>query len=144
MSTAPLPGGRTDMCGALGAEDGGRTVVLAGWVARKRDHGGVVFFDLRDREGVVQIVAHPDGQPESYAAARDLRAESVVRMAGEVQLRAPENVNPNIPTGEVEVVPVSIDLLSESDTPPFPIEDRVEADEVLRLKYRYLDLRRPE
>src|SRR5205823_387483 len=128
----------------LDAGDAGRTVLLAGWVARKRDHGGVVFFDLRDRDGVVQIVAHPDRQPEPYVVARDLKSESVVRVAGEVRLRAAENVNPNIPTGAVEVVPSSIEVLSESDTPPFPIEDRVEADEVLRLKYRYLDLRRPE
>ena len=139
-----LPGGRTDMCGSLRLEDAGRSVILKGWVARKRDHGGVVFFDLRDREGVVQVVAHPEDAPGPYAVARDLRTESVVEVAGSVRPRPPGTENPSLPTGEVEVAADAIDVLTEADTPPFPIEDRVEADEVLRLKYRYLDLRRPE
>jgi len=139
-----LPGGRTDMCGSLRLEDAGRSVILKGWVARKRDHGGVVFFDLRDREGFVQVVAHPEDAPGPYAVARDLRTESVVEVAGSVRPRPPGTENPSLPTGEVEVAADAIDVLTEADTPPFPIEDRVEADEVLRLKYRYLDLRRPE
>ena len=132
------------MCGSLRLEDAGRSVILKGWVARKRDHGGVVFFDLRDREGFVQVVAHPEDAPEPYAVARDLRTESVVEVAGSVRPRPPGTENPSLPTGEVEVAADAIDVLTEADTPPFPIEDRVEADEVLRLKYRYLDLRRPE
>jgi len=132
------------MCGSLRLEDAGRSVILKGWVARKRDHGGVVFFDLRDREGFVQVVAHPEDAPGPYAVARDLRTESVVEVAGSVRPRPPGTENPSLPTGEVEVAADAIDVLTEADTPPFPIEDRVEADEVLRLKYRYLDLRRPE
>ncbi len=139
-----LPGGRTHMCGDLRATDDGEAVVLAGWVARRRDHGGVMFFDLRDREGIVQVVAHPEDQPEAYAAAQELRGESVVVVRGGCRSRPEGTVNPNIPTGEVEVAATAIDVLSGSDTPPFPVEDRVEADETLRLRYRYLDLRRPE
>ena len=118
-------------------------MVLAGWVARTRDHGGVVFFDLRDREGIVQVVAHPEA-PQAHVAASNLKAESVVRVAGEVRRRLDGRENQNIATGEIEVAAVRIEILSESDTPPFPVEDRVEVDELLRLKYRYLDLRRPE
>jgi aspartyl-tRNA synthetase len=139
-----LPGGRTDMCGALRAEDAGRDVVLTGWLARKRDHGGVVFFDLRDRDGFVQVVAHPEEAPEPYAVARDTRTESVLRVSGRIRPRPPGTENPGLATGAVEVAAATIEVLTESDTPPFPVEDRVEADEVLRLKYRYLDLRRPE
>jgi aspartyl-tRNA synthetase len=143
VTSATLPGGRTHMCGGLRASDVGSDVVLAGWVAGKRDHGGVVFLDLRDREGVVQIVAHPD-HPEVLAAASDLRSESVVKVSGEVRRRPAGNENPNIGTGEVEVVATEVEVLTEADTPPFPVEDRVEVDEFLRMKYRYLDLRRPE
>jgi aspartyl-tRNA synthetase len=139
-----LPGGRTHLCGSLRASDAGSQVVLAGWVARRRDHGGVVFFDVRDRDGIVQVVAHPDEQPQAYAAAHELRGESVIRVVGSCRRRPDGSENPAIPTGEVEVAATSIEVLSESDTPPFPVEDRVEADETLRLRYRYLDLRRPE
>jgi aspartyl-tRNA synthetase len=140
----PLPGGRTDMCGALRASDAGREVILAGWAARKRDHGGVIFVDLRDREGPVQIVAHPEDAPEAHLVAESVKGESVLRVSGEVRLRPEGTANANLPTGEVEVAATTIEVLTESDTPPFPIEDRVEVDEALRLKYRYLDLRRPE
>jgi aspartyl-tRNA synthetase len=139
-----LAGGRTHMCGDLRPEHAGRDVVLAGWVARTRDHGGVVFFDLRDREGIVQVVVHPQDAPEAHAVASNLKSESVVLVAGEVRRRPGGSGNPNIPTGEVEVTAGRIEVLSESDTPPFPVEDRVEVDELLRLRYRYLDLRRPE
>jgi aspartyl-tRNA synthetase len=139
-----LPGGRTDMCGLLRASDAGREVMLAGWAAHKRDHGGVIFIDLRDREGPVQIVAHPDDAPDAHRVAETVRGESVLRVTGEVRIRPEGTANPNMPTGEVEVAATRIDVLTESDTPPFPIEDRVEVDEALRLKYRYLDLRRPE
>jgi aspartyl-tRNA synthetase len=126
------------------ATDGGSEVVLAGWVARRRDHGGVVFFDLRDRTGLVQVVAHPQDAPAAYEAARDLKPESVVEVRGLCRSRPEGTANPNLATGDVEVAAASVEVLSAASTPPFPVEDRVEADETLRLKYRYLDLRRPE
>ena len=132
------------MCGALRAGDAGREVVLAGWVARKRDHGGVIFVDVRDREGPIQVVVHPEESPAAHQVAGELKAESVVMVTGSVRLRPEGTVNAALPTGEVEVAAGGIEVLSESDTPPFPVEDRVEVEEALRLKYRYLDLRRPE
>jgi aspartyl-tRNA synthetase len=135
---------RTRSCGGLRGEDAGTDVVLAGWVAHQRDHGGVLFVDLRDREGPVQVVFHPEEQPEAHAAASRLRTESVVRVEGSVRRRPEGTVNPDLPTGEVEVAARTVEVLSEADTPPFPIEDRVQADEKLRLRHRYLDLRRPE
>jgi aspartyl-tRNA synthetase len=135
---------RTHACGQLRASDAGADVALCGWVAHRRDHGGVTFIDLRDREGVVQLVFHPEGAPEAHGAAQSLGAEDVVRVTGVVRLRPAGMVNPALDTGEVEVASGTLEVLSESDTPPFPIEDRIEAGEDLRLKYRYLDLRRPE
>ena len=146
--TQTMPDLRTAMrsgaCGTLSASDVGSDVVLCGWVARRRDHGGVTFIDLRDREGTVQLVFHPEDAPDAHAAAQHLRAEDVVRVIGAVRLRPQGMANPNLPTGEVEVAASSVELLSESETPPFPVEDRIEAGEDLRLRYRYLDLRRPE
>ncbi|HEX9235610.1 MAG TPA: aspartate--tRNA ligase, partial [Actinomycetota bacterium] len=144
MSSERLPGGRSHMCGDLRPEDVGQPVDLAGWVARQRDHGGVIFFDLRDREGLVQVVAHPDEAPDAFAVASNLKQESVVRVLGTVRLRPEDKVNANIPTGEVEVAAGNIEVVTEAETPPFPVEDRVDVDEALRLTYRYLDLRRPE
>ncbi|HXY71065.1 MAG TPA: aspartate--tRNA ligase [Actinomycetota bacterium] len=138
-----LPGGRTSMCGELRAADVGQTVVLSGWVATTRDQGGVVFVDLRDRDGVVQVVAHREDSPEAQAEASRLRSEWVVRVTGEVRNRPPGTTNDALATGEIEVVATDVEVLSESDTPPFPIEDGVQVDEALRLRYRYLDLRRP-
>jgi len=135
---------RSHVCGELRVSDEGREVSLCGWVAHRRDHGGVTFVDLRDREGVVQLVFHPEDAREAHAAAQDLKTESVIRVTGTVTARPDGTVNPELPTGEVEVPVRSVEVLSESDTPPFPIEDRIEADENLRLQYRYLDLRRPE
>jgi aspartyl-tRNA synthetase len=132
------------MCGDLRPEDAGSDVVLTGWVANVRNHGGVLFVDVRDREGIVQVVAHPEEEPEAFAAAQGLRAEYVVRLTGRCRLRPEGTANPSLATGGVEVAASAIQVLSASDTPPFPVEDRVQADEGLRLKYRYLDLRRPE
>jgi aspartyl-tRNA synthetase len=135
---------RTHACGELTAEHADAAVVLCGWVASRRDHGGVTFVDLRDREGIVQVVFHPEVAADAHTAAQRLGAEDVVRVTGTVRERPEGMANPQLPTGEVEVVAASIEILSEAETPPFPIEDRIEAGEELRLRYRYLDLRRPE
>ena len=135
---------RTHRCGDLRAEHAGEQVALCGWVAHDRDHGGVLFVDLRDREGVVQVVVHPEDQPEAHATASRLRTESVVRITGEVRARPSGTVNPDLPTGDVEVAAATVEVLAEADTPPFPIEDRIQASEELRLRHRYLDIRRPE
>jgi len=135
---------RTHACGELRKEDAGAAVALCGWVWRRRDHGGVTFVDLRDREGLVQLVFHPEDAPNAHAAAQHLGSETVVRVAGEVRPRPEGTVNPELPTGEVEVAVAEVEVLSQADTPPFVIEDRIEASEELRLRYRYLDLRRPE
>jgi len=135
---------RTHACGELVAANAGQRVALCGWVWRQRDHGGVTFIDLRDREGLVQLVFHPEEAPEAHAVAQALGAEDVIRVTGEVRPRPEGTVNPDLPTGEVEVAVASVDILSDAETPPFVIEDRIEASEDLRLRYRYLDLRRPE
>lgn len=134
---APVSGFTAPHCGSLRAADDGREVELYGWVAKRRDHGGVAFVDLRDRWGEVQVVVR------SVEMAAHLRNEYVVRVTGKVARRRTGAENPRMATGEVEVVAERIDVLSAAKTPPFPIEDDVEADESLRLKYRYLDLRRP-
>ena len=135
---------RTHMCGELRAADVGQAVTLCGWVWRQRDHGGVTFVDLRDREGHVQLVFHPQDAPEAHGVAQAFKAESVVRVSGEVRARPEGTVNRDLSTGEVEVAVARVDVLTEAETPPFVIEDRIEASEELRLRYRYLDLRRPE
>jgi aspartyl-tRNA synthetase len=135
---------RSHACGELRAEQVGSEVTLCGWVAHRRDHGGVTFIDLRDHEGSVQVVFHPEDAPDAHAAAQELRSEWVVRVTGDVRARPDGMANAALATGEVEVVARALEVLAEADTPPFVIEDRVEADELLRLEYRYLDLRRPE
>jgi aspartyl-tRNA synthetase len=133
---------RTHGAGTLGAEHEGERVSLAGWVARRRDHGGVAFLDLRDATGVVQVVADP-GSSDALRAAHEVRAEYVVAVSGTVRRRPDGMQNPALATGEVEVAAASLEVLSEALTPPFPIEDRVEAEETIRLRHRYVDLRRP-
>jgi aspartyl-tRNA synthetase len=134
---------RTHLCGALREEHVGGTVTLMGWAATRRDLGGVIFIDLRDREGLCQVVARPEVSKEAHASADRVRGEFVLAVVGEVARRSPETVNPKLPTGAVEVLAREIRVLSEARTPPFPIEDDIDTSEEIRLKYRYLDLRRP-
>lgn len=134
---------KTTNCGELRSADAGKTVRIAGWVHRRRDHGGLIFIDLRDSSGIVQLVLNPDNA-EAHAAAHRSRIEWVLQVEGVVQPRDPATVNPNMATGEVEVIPASVTVLNEAITPPFYINEPADVDEQLRLKYRYLDLRRPE
>jgi aspartyl-tRNA synthetase len=129
-------------CGSLNAADVGRELELYGWVARRRDHGGLIFIDLRDRWGAVQVVFNPTNAPQAHASASDIRSEYVVRVRGTVGRRPAGSENPKMATGEVEVAAAELEVISVAKTTPFVIEDDVEADEALRLKYRYLDLRR--
>jgi aspartyl-tRNA synthetase len=135
---------RTHQCGGLNKSDVGKTVVLNGWVQRRRDLGGVLFIDLRDRSGIVQIVFNPDFSGDALKIADRARSEYVLAVRGEVVERDPETFNANIATGEIEVRIHEIEILNQAKTPPFFIEDGIDTDEALRLKYRYLDLRRPE
>jgi len=134
---------RTHTCGELRAKDAGSRALLMGWVHRRRDLGGVIFIHLRDRDGVTQIVFHADADQEIHAKAELLRAEYVVAVEGKVELRTPDTVNTNVATGEVEVVAEKLWILNESRTPPLPMEDNVGVSEDTRLKFRYVDLRRP-
>ncbi|MBI3976020.1 MAG: aspartate--tRNA ligase, partial [Armatimonadetes bacterium] len=133
---------RTDYCGALGADDAGRQVRLAGWVHRRRDLGGVIFIDLRDREGIVQVVVQPQAA-DAYRAAEGVRGEFVVAVEGEVCARPSGTENPRLATGTVEVRVERLTVLAAAETPPFPLTEEQPVDETLRLRYRYLDLRRP-
>ncbi|MDF9843942.1 MULTISPECIES: aspartate--tRNA ligase [unclassified Paenibacillus] len=135
---------RSHHCGQLTPEQIGQTVTLNGWVQTRRDLGGVLFIDLRDRTGIVQIVFNPDYSGEALQIADKVRSEYVLSVTGKVVKRAEETVNRNLPTGEIEVQITEIEVLNAAKTPPFFIEDGVEVDESLRMKYRYLDLRRPE
>ncbi len=137
---------RTDMCGTLRAADAGRAVVLMGWVHRRRDHGGLVFIDLRDRSGLVQVVVSPETSPEAHRAAEEVRSEYVLAVEGTVRRRPEGTANPALPTGEVEVATARLTVLNEAKTLPFAVDEAAGAGEVaesVRLKYRYLDLRRP-
>jgi aspartyl-tRNA synthetase len=133
---------RTHYCGELRKAHTGRKVFLAGWVARRRDLGNLIFLDLRDHTGVVQVVVNAESSPEAHSKAEQVRTEYVVGVEGEVVLRAQDTVNPQIATGEVEVKAQTLLLLNEAKTPPFPIEDELRTAEETRLRYRYLDLRR--
>jgi aspartyl-tRNA synthetase len=133
---------RDAWCGQLSGERAGTQARVAGWVHRRRDHGGLIFIDLRDRSGIVQLVFHPDTAPAAHEAAHGLRSEDVISAFGTVSLRAPENVNPNLATGEIELGVTELELLADAATPPFPLDDGEAVDENLRLRYRSLDLRR--
>jgi len=133
---------RTHGCGALRAADIGSRVVLTGWVDTRRDHGGCVFVDLRDRDGLTQVVFDPQVSAEAHQLAGDLRSEFCIGITGEVISRG-SNINSRLPTGEIEIRADHLEVFSRADTPPFPIADEIDTNEALRLQYRYLDLRRP-
>ena len=135
---------RSHHCGLLTAAEAGQQVTLSGWVAKRRDHGGLIFIDLRDRSGIVQIVIDTETAGDSFKVAEDMRNEFVVSITGCVRLRTEDTINRNIPTGEIEVEASSLEILNSAKTPPFYIQDGVDVDENVRLRYRYLDLRRPE
>jgi len=132
---------RTHKCGELNTQHLSETVEICGWVHRRRDHGGVIFIDLRDRAGLVQVVVDPD-TAETFATAEHVRSEYVLKVAGLVRARPQGTANPNLHSGEIEILAKQIEILNESETPPFPIESEIEVNEELRLRYRYIDLRR--
>ena len=139
MAEGPM---KTHGAGALRGDDAGIEVMLAGWVNRRRDHGGVIFIDLRDSTGLVQVVLNPEDAPADEETLRGLRLEYCVSLTGTVRARPEGTVNPDLPTGTVEVVASSLVVLSPSEPLPFQLDDRIDVDEALRLEYRYLDLRR--
>ena len=135
----------TATCGQLRATDVNQEVTLCGWAWHTRDHGGLIFIDLRDRDGYTQVVVDPDCvSEEDFHAAEHLGREYVLKVSGRVRERAPEAINPNMITGEIEVLANAVQVLNTSVTPPFSIEDGIETDEITRMKWRYLDIRRPE
>ncbi len=143
MKHGPRPNRYRDAwCGQLTAERAGTQARVAGWVHRRRDHGGLIFIDLRDRAGLVQLVFHPETSPEAHEAAHALRSEDVLMAVGTVVRRDAQNVNPNIATGEIELSVTELEILDDAATPPFPVDEDVAVDETLRLKNRAVDLRR--
>lgn len=134
---------RTHKCGEINLQHLGKTVTLCGWVHRRRDHGGVIFIDLRDREGLVQIVCNPD-LVETFTKAENVRSEYVLKIVGTVRDRLEGTINPSIKTGAIEILVNHLEVLNKSETPPFPIESEIEVNEEMRLRYRYIDLRRFE
>ena len=133
---------RTHYCGALRASDAGKPAVILGWVARRRDLGNLLFLDIRDRTGIVQVVFNKETQPAAHAKAEQARSEFVVAVEGDVIKR--QKSNPELATGEVEMNATRLYILNNAKTPPFPIEDQINAAEETRLRFRYLDLRRPK
>lgn len=135
---------RTHFCGELTKEHQESQVTINGWVHSRRDLGGLIFLDIRDRSGIVQVVFHPENTPEAAAIADQVRAEYVVSIKGKVVERSEETVNPLMKTGEIEIIASEVHVFNSAKTPPFQVKDRVEVDESIRLKHRYLDLRRPK
>ncbi|HEY9052768.1 MAG TPA: OB-fold nucleic acid binding domain-containing protein, partial [Gammaproteobacteria bacterium] len=133
---------RSHYCGLVDESLVGQEVELCGWVNRRRDHGGVIFVDLRDREGLVQVVFDPD-RPEVFATAERVRSEYVLKVKGKVRAREESTINPNLKTGKLEVLALDLTVFNASETPPFQL-DEDEINEEVRLRYRYIDLRRPE
>ena len=134
---------RTNTCGELTGKEVGKSVVLCGWVHSRRDHGGIIFIDLRDRYGLTQVVFDPAHDKDAHKVAEKLGREDVIRAVGKVRNRKPGMENPKLHTGEIEVITDALEILNKSDVPPLEIDDRIVANEEIRLKYRYLDLRRP-
>ena len=134
---------RTNYCAELTTEDIGKEVVLMGWVQSNRDHGGVIFIDLRDRTGIIQVIFNPQISKTSHSKAELIKDEWVIAMKGKVAKRSDETINTNIPTGEIEVIVEEVKTLNQSKVIPFLIEDEINVDELIRMKYRFLDLRRP-
>lgn len=134
---------RTHACGGVSITSIGEEVVIAGWVHRRRDHGGVIFVDLRDREGLVQVVFRPEAAPEAHERAHELRSEWVVMVRGRVERRSADTVNPDLPSGDIEIAADELRILNAATPPPFPIEDEAEASDDVRLTHRLHDLRRP-
>jgi len=134
---------RDHLCGVLRKKDIGKEVVLAGWIKKRRDHGGVIFIDLGDKSGITQLVFNPKMDKESHLQARSLREGWVIAVAGRVEARPEETINSKLSTGEIEVIVKNLEVLNISQSLPFPIEDEIDTGEEIRLKYRYLDLRRP-
>ena len=134
---------KTHGCGTLRASHAGESVTLAGWVHRRRDHGQLIFIDLRDRDGIVQVVVRPDDHPDAYAIANGVRGEYVLRVTGDVVERSETTRNPNLGTGDIEVVATSVEVLNAAITPPFSVSEEDDVNELVRLQYRYVDLRRP-
>src|SRR6476646_11817162 len=134
---------KSHFAGDLRLSDSGQIVELAGWVQRRRDHGGLIFVDLRDSRGLAQVVFNSEWSTDAHAVADQMRGEYVVWMRGEVVARSADTANPRMPTGEIEVHATEARILNAAQTPPFYISDDVDADELLRLRYRYLDIRRP-
>ena len=134
---------RTRWCGEVTTEDIGQEIRIDGWVQRIRDHGGLIFIDLRDRTGMVQTVIDPVASPEAFKIAEGVRGEFVLEITGTVRKRPQGTENPNLATGDIEMYVANIEVLNTAKPPPFPISDDITVDEVIRLKYRYLDLRRP-
>src|SRR6185312_4594652 len=143
--TASLaPGQRSyTACNELRLTDVGSTVTIKGWVNRRRDHGGLIFLDVRDRYGMTQVVANPQESPDAHRVAEEVRSEFVLSVTGTVEERPAGTVNLTLETGQIELHATSIQILNPAKTPPFYIADDVQVDESLRLEYRYLDLRRP-
>ena len=134
---------RTHTCGQLGLDDTGKKVVLAGWVNSYRDHGNLVFIDIRDREGLTQLVFNPEAQPQAHKLARKVRCEWVVAASGTVGPRGEGMENPKLATGQIEISVEKMEILNVSKTPPFEIDNAEKTSEELRLTNRYIDLRRP-
>src|SRR3989339_825194 len=133
---------RTHSCGQLRIEDAGRRITVSGWVQSYRDHGNLVFIDLRDREGLTQLVFNPEAQPDIHNLARSIRCEWVIAARGRVQPRGEGMENPKLPTGQIEIAVEEIEVLNEAKTPPFEVENASKTGEELRLTSRYIDLRR--
>ncbi|PID41167.1 MAG: aspartate--tRNA ligase, partial [Proteobacteria bacterium] len=135
---------RSHHCNELTAHNIGETVTLMGWVLRRRDHGGVIFIDLRDRQGITQVVFNPEINPDVHTKAHKLRSEWVLAVRGKVEPRPDDMANPKLATGKIEVLVTELRILNTSETPPFPLDEESDVSDNLRLQFRYLDLRRPE